>query len=116
MNTIKILTDKQEQDLKSKERLFKSIKAYGKRRMLWYRKVYIKSFHWKKLRKRKLQEKNCCEHCGSKNNLQVHHIRYKYIFNVTLKDLLTLCVQCHEKEHVRLNKLKKLKKGNYVTK
>lgn len=111
MNIIKILTKEKSEALKARERLQKSIKAFGKTRLVWYRKVYMNSFHWRKLRKRKLQEKNCCEHCGSKNKLQVHHVRYKYIFNVTLKDLLTLCDPCHRKEHVRLNLIKKLKKG-----
>lgn len=65
----------------------------------WYRNVYLKSEHWKELRGRKLKENPTCERCPSSKRLDVHHIRYRNIFDVETSDLLTLCRKCHNKEH-----------------
>jgi 5-methylcytosine-specific restriction endonuclease McrA len=72
----------------------------------WYRTVYLKSDHWKALRARKLVQCGSCEKCGSTNCLDVHHLRYKKLFNVELEDLLTLCRICHAEEHERLEALR----------
>ena len=42
-----------------------------------------------------------CYLCGSEQELQVHHGTYKNHFKEhrNLGDLITLCKQCHEKEH-----------------
>jgi 5-methylcytosine-specific restriction endonuclease McrA len=72
----------------------------------WYREQYLKSEHWANLRARKLQLFNTCKHCGAGNGLDVHHLRYKRLFNVGLRDLIVLCRPCHTAEHERLEALK----------
>lgn len=80
----------------------------------FYRNIYLKSDHWKKLREEKLQQHNKCELCNTANFLDVHHINYRELFNVKLSDLMVLCRSCHEKEHIRLKQLdvKKVKRLN----
>ena len=65
----------------------------------WYRTVYLRSEHWRNLKSRKLAARPFCERCNKSNHLDVHHIRYKHIFDVELWDLLTLCRKCHTEEH-----------------
>lgn len=48
--------------------------------------------------KAKLKKSNC-EHCGSDINLQMHHADYDKPLEV-----ITLCVKCRNKEHIRLRK------------
>lgn len=67
----------------------------------WYRTVYLQSEHWKNLRASKLTANPKCERCPSKA-CDVHHIRYRRIFDVEMGDLLSLCRSCHEEEH-RIN-------------
>lgn len=64
----------------------------------WYRTVYLKSDHWKSLRSRKLLVSPRCERCPETRGLDVHHVNYRNIFDVE-SDLLTLCRDCHDKEH-----------------
>ena len=64
----------------------------------WYRNVYLKSEHWDRLRRAKLFIDPECQRCG-KPALDVHHIDYKNIFDVTLDDVESLCRPCHHKEH-----------------
>jgi len=40
-----------------------------------------------------------CERCNSKDNIQVHHIHYKNLYNEEPEDLLILCKDCHKEEH-----------------
>ncbi len=40
-----------------------------------------------------------CERCGSKSNIQVHHLTYKNIFNEEPEDLEVVCRKCHKLEH-----------------
>lgn len=43
-----------------------------------------------------------CRLCGSKHNLQVHHIKYssgKKAWEYPNLDLITLCEECHQKVH-----------------
>lgn len=65
----------------------------------WYRTVYLKSDHWLTLRASKLKENPVCERCGSAKALDVHHVCYRQLFDVTIQDLLTLCRKCHDAEH-----------------
>jgi len=63
-------------------------------------KDYLKSKKWRELRETILQRDNyTCTRCGSKNNLQVHHLTYKRLKHEKPEDLITLCKQCHYKEH-----------------
>ena len=68
-------------------------------RQAWYRKVYLLSEHWKALRKAKRKLNPVCEICGAKRKLDVHHLRYKNIYDVTVEDLQTLCRKCHKRHH-----------------
>lgn len=67
----------------------------------WYRLVYLRSDHWKDLRLRAMAalEKVCCQQCGATRSLDVHHLRYRSIYDVKVTDLQVLCRACHEKEH-----------------
>ena len=80
-----------------------------KARQKWYREKYLLSEHWKGLRKAKLKLNPCCEICGRKTRLDVHHLRYKNIYDVLISDLQTLCRSCHRKHH-RSQKRKNFKK------
>lgn len=79
--------------------------------MSYYRDVYLKSDDWKSLRKHKLiTKKNRCCLCGhtSKSN-DVHHLKYKRLYDVELKDLRVMCRACHEWTHDLLEKYPKMK-------
>jgi len=78
-----------------------------KARQKWYREVYLLSEHWKGLRRAKLAISPKCEICGRKTRLDVHHLRYKNIYDVLVEDLQTLCRRCHKKHHLRKKSLTK---------
>jgi hypothetical protein len=63
---------------------------------------YLKTPHWKDVRKRywncKLHRRTCYA-CGSNDNLQVHHKSYRRIGNEHLNDLCLLCDNCHRETH-----------------
>ncbi len=41
-----------------------------------------------------------CQHCGSSQNLQVHHICFRsQLGDDTAENLVTLCAKCHEQIH-----------------
>jgi hypothetical protein len=65
----------------------------------YYRTIYLQSDHWKELRERKLSKNRFCESCGNAENLDVHHLRYKNLLDVTEEDLKVLCRICHDIEH-----------------
>jgi hypothetical protein len=66
----------------------------------WYRKVYLHSDHWSELRSARLFVAGFqCEKCQKTGMLDVHHLRYRSIFNVTVDDLQALCRSCHNAEH-----------------
>jgi hypothetical protein len=74
---------------------------------LWYSE-------WKKLsnsiRKR---DKYKCQICGKKNCiLHVHHIDpYKSSKNNDPKNLITLCIECHAKQHTNKNVMEAIRKN-----
>lgn len=74
----------------------------------WYRSVYLQSDHWKELRARKLASKANCEDCGGRA-CDVHHIRYKQLFDVALTDLKSLCRPCHKRHHKKHGKPRRRK-------
>ena len=57
-----------------------------------------------------------CRLCGSKHNLQVHHIKYssdKKAWEYPNLDLITLCEECHKKVHAdHQHELNPYKKNN----
>jgi len=64
-------------------------------------KDYLKSNHWKQIRKNKFisnQKVNLkkCAICGSEKNLQIHHLTYKNLWNENNKTLRILCNKCHK--------------------
>jgi hypothetical protein len=66
----------------------------------WYRQIYLKSDHWRDLRQIALEKAGFkCSSCGCGGSLDVHHERYKSIYNVTQDDLSVLCRKCHKAEH-----------------
>jgi len=59
-------------------------------------KQYIQSKEWKKKRQVALKAANYqCSRCGSKDNLQVHHLDYKYLYKERLHNVRVLCKRCH---------------------
>lgn len=70
---------------------------------------YLASSHWKELRKVALiRDGYFCQHCGSPDFLRVHHKRYRTnLTKCVPEDLITLCEDCHSKEHARLDKERK---------
>lgn len=76
----------------------------------YYRNIYLKSDHWKALRAEKLAINNCCEKCGHRYSLEVHHINYRGLYDVKLADLQTLCSKCHKQTHNQGEKRKKKQK------
>jgi ribosomal protein L44E len=84
----------------------------GSRSRYYYRNVYLESDHWKNLRREKLEKTPFCEKCNKDYCLDVHHLEYRNLFGVSIKDLQTLCRICHEKEHEDKSKAKKSKKSS----
>lgn len=86
----------------------------------WYNQVYLLSDHWKTLRAGRLKlDGHQCQGCGSKSKLQVHHLRYRNIYDVEMGDLKTLCRTCHKAEHfgpksVRIRKHKKKPQSDFL--
>lgn len=66
---------------------------------VWYREVYLHSAHWHALRDSKLRVNPRCERCASSDRVQVHHIRYRNVYDVTLTDLESKCRKCHTTGH-----------------
>jgi hypothetical protein len=65
----------------------------------YYRNIYLQTDHWKELRQRKITHQPNCENCKSPANLDVHHLRYKNLYDVEPDDLKVLCRKCHTMEH-----------------
>jgi hypothetical protein len=61
---------------------------------------YLKSDAWQDLRTFVLETRGKrCEKCGSERDIDVHHIRYKKLVNVSSDDLRVLCRICHRDFH-----------------
>ena len=72
--------------------------------------IYLKSKHWKELKSIKANKKNRiprCGICGSTNNIDLHHLNYKNLYDVDTSDLRFLCRRCHFLAH-KLYKEKKI--------
>ena len=69
--------------------------------------LFLQSDFWKKLSlKRKQKSHFKCYSCGSKENLECHHIFYRDKWEDTrLDDLIVLCNKCHKDKHERMNDL-----------
>lgn len=68
--------------------------------------VYLASMQWKEKRTERLAI-DCwrCTNCGDSDThatLQVHHLTYKNVGDENVvDDLVTLCIDCHQKQHGR---------------
>lgn len=66
-------------------------------------KRFLISDWWKELRSIKLSKQPNCQICFKGNNLQVHHIGYKYFYKAkkkqALKNTIVLCGSCHQLVH-----------------
>lgn len=62
---------------------------------------YIRSNEWKeKCEKILARDNHECQHCHAHTpDLSVHHKTYENLFNEKDEDLITLCDNCHKKEH-----------------
>lgn len=49
------------------------------------------------------RDKNLCKECKTKTAEQVHHICYENLYNELLKDLISVCKNCHSEIHRILN-------------
>ncbi len=90
-------------DLWRRNRKFRKVKALPKNhtndKRQYYRTEYLLSDHWKALRSEKLRINPACQNCGFGRRLDVHHLRYRNLYDVLVTDLVTLCRRCHEKMH-----------------
>ena len=75
----------------------------------YYRDVYLMSDHWKFLKEEKLLTNPRCELCGTSHTLDVHHTKYRSLYDVKLTDLKTLCRPCHDSTHEKISKKKNRK-------
>ena len=92
----------------------KKISVFGRKKYRFYygdresyRNDYLKSEHWFGLKKEKLILNSVCEKCGSNKNLDVHHLNYKNLYDVTTSDLMTLCRSCHIDIHSKKRQTKR---------
>lgn len=86
------------------------IKASGLSQKEWYAKVYLKSEHWKLLKKAKAKEVGRkCEICGTTKKIEFHHDNYRNIYDVTTADLRILCKTHHHEFHFGSKKKKTIK-------
>lgn len=70
-----------------------------------YRFGYLKSEHWANLRLSKLASVDArCQRCPTRDlSNDVHHLRYRNLYDVTEDDLLVLCRKCHDAIHISLD-------------
>lgn len=73
-------------------------------------KGYLKSPEWLELRKKQLRNQKVCQACGTEKRLNVHHMTYRRLGNEKLKNLKTLCKECHFELH-RAFKVVRLAEG-----
>lgn len=65
------------------------------------------SGEYAKWKKAVLERDGCCQHCGSTENLVVHHIKpYKQypMLRTDIVNGIVLCKECHKKVHSKENK------------
>lgn len=77
-----------------------SSKEARKRNKMPYN-AFLKTEYWKKVRKDAIARDKKCKKCGTTENLQVHHLSYKYRGDELehMCTVVTLCKSCHGVEH-----------------
>ena len=71
-------------------------------RRLWYRRLYLRSNHWRILSRATREARGKCEACYRKLDiscLHAHHLTYKRLWFERPSDLQVLCRECHRKAH-----------------
>ena len=62
---------------------------------------YLKSDKWAWYRSKILKrDGGKCTECDNAENLNVHHLTYRNLGHEQMKDLVTLCRDCHKKAHL----------------
>lgn len=76
---------------------------------------YLKSDHWKQLRARKMRRKKNCGVCATTENVTVHHLTYRNIYDVETTDLRRMCWRCHSLAHdlMKSRKLRVTSESNH---
>lgn len=77
---------------------------------------FLKSPYWRKIRILILKrDNNSCRSCGSSEELHIHHLTYEHHLKEldNLDDLITLCKQCHNDIHGRVNGKNTIPLGKY---
>lgn len=89
--------------------LTKEITKSGLSRRDWYRTVYLRSSHWSNLREEAFKHhgRSCSECKKTPRSLDVHHLQYRDIYNVTVEDLQILCRRCHNRKHPKKTEARK---------
>lgn len=91
--------------------LAKQINISGLQMKEWYWKVYLRSEHWANLRRLAFETHgSVCHCCKADHPLDVHHLRYRSIYDVEVADLQILCRSCHEAEHAGHGKPQRVSK------
>jgi hypothetical protein len=90
-------TRRQRADKGVSKRLEKSARALGFDSYA----AYLRSPHWRALRRQALDlaQRRCP--CGARTELQVHHLTYARLGAERLGDLAVLCRGCHRRAHSR---------------
>ena len=65
--------------------------------------TYMRSAHWKRLRKIKFMPSKRCSVCTSKDQVHIHHLRYRNLYDVVPDDLRRMCAVCHRMAHKMMN-------------
>jgi hypothetical protein len=65
---------------------------------------YLRSDHWRAMReaKRAACPRVTCESCGSSDRLDLHHLVYRNLTDVTIADLRWVCRVCHDRIHAMM--------------
>lgn len=72
-------------------------------RRLFYRRVYLHTPHWQRVRLAALARAGYrCEICGVQKPLDVHHIFYGNLWHEHPKDLQAICRECHNFIHGKI--------------
>ncbi len=60
---------------------------------------YLNSSDWKNKKTEKNKKRRNCGICGSRDNIEIHHLNYKQLYDAKQTDLRRLCHRCHFLAH-----------------
>jgi 5-methylcytosine-specific restriction endonuclease McrA len=70
---------------------------------------YLESPEWWTIRKQAVRRADyCCERCGNRGSIEVHHRTYCRLGDESAEDLEVLCSTCHRAERVPKNRRKRV--------